>query len=117
MPIALNPKQVALLRLPEPDHFTQRIAVEMRRDMFLDMPQMTDSQLLDAVRSSYGMATYELHITRIATLVPWVKADVASGGLLRREPSIVLRLKTSTCPSLAAEDLLSVLRAQARWEY
>lgn len=115
MPIELTAQQEALLRLPEPDGFTLRLADEIRRDMPQDVAGMNDAQLLEAVRNSYDFATYELHITRIPTLVRWVEVDVTSNGALRAEPAVQLRIRAAANPNLAAEDLLAVLLAQTRW--
>ncbi|QRD62774.1 hypothetical protein H8Z72_23215 (plasmid) [Xanthomonas citri pv. citri] len=115
MPIELTATQEALLRLPEPDVFTQRIANEIRRDMGQDLSHVSDARLLQSVRDSYDFATNELHITRIPTLVRWVRVDVVADGALHREPAIVLKVKAAKDPNLAAEDLLSIFIAQARW--
>lgn len=115
MPIELTAEQEALLRLPEPDSFTERIAAEIRRDMPDEAQHLSDQQLLLAVRESYDFAIHELHITRIATLVRWVRADTITNGLLRQEPAVALRVNTAANPSLAAEDLLSIFRAQTNW--
>ncbi|MBH1508050.1 hypothetical protein I5U60_10525 [Stenotrophomonas maltophilia] len=104
-----------MLRLPEPESFTERIAAEIRRDMLDETRHMSDQQLLSAVRESYEFATYELHITRLPTLVRWVRADTTSNGLLRREPALVLKMNLSAKPNLTAEDLLSIFRAQTNW--
>lgn len=115
MPIELNAEQEALLRLPEPESFTERIAAEIRRDMPDETQRMSDQQLLIAVRESYDFATYELHITRVPTLVRWVRADTVTNGQLRREPAVVLKVRASANPNLTAEDLLSIFRAQTNW--
>lgn len=115
MPIELTPHQEALLRLPEPEGFTRRIADEVRRDMHEEVQYLSDAQLLDAVRESYEFATVELKISRIPTLVRWVRLDATSNGLLRREPAVTLKVKAATDPNLAAEDLLSIFLAQTRW--
>ncbi|MDV9042024.1 hypothetical protein [Stenotrophomonas sp. RAC2] len=115
MPIELTVEQEALLRLPEPESFTGRIAAEIRRDMPEDIHYTSDQQLSSAVRESYDFATYELHITRVPTLVRWVRADTTHNGLLRREPAVVLKMKVAANPNLAAEDLLSIFRAQTNW--
>ncbi len=115
MPIELTAEQEALLRLPEPESFTERIAAEMRCDMPEEMQHMSDQQLLAAVRESYELATYELHITRVPTLVRWVRADTATNGLLRREPAVALKVKGARNANLAAEDLLSIFRAHTSW--
>ncbi|WP_269792431.1 hypothetical protein [Stenotrophomonas sp. Iso1] len=115
MPIELTAQQEALLRLPDPNEFTLRITNEIRRDMAQDVAGMTDAQLLEAVRASYDVATYDLHITRIPTLVRWVRLDATSNGALRTEPGMQLRIKAATDPSLAAEDVLAVLLAQTNW--
>ena len=115
MPIELTPEQEALLRLPEPESFTSRIAAEIRRDMPEETKHMTDPQLLAAVRESYDFAAHELHITRIPTLVRWVRADTVSNGFLRREPAVVLKVKPASDHNLAAEDLLSIIQAQTNW--
>ena len=115
MHLELTAEQEALLRLPEPESFTERIAAEIRRDMPDEAQHMSDPQLLAAVRESYEFATYELHITRVPTLVRWVRLDATSNGLLRREPAVALKVKTAANPNLAAEDLLSTFRAQTNW--
>lgn len=115
MPIELTAEQEALLRLPEPESFTERIATEIRRDMPGDTRHMSNQQLLIAVRESYDFAAHELHITRVPTLVRWVRADFTSNGLLRREPAVALKVRSAANPNLAAEDLLSILRAQTNW--
>lgn len=113
--IELTAQQEALLRLPEPGGFTQRLAKEIRRDVPQDVAHLTDAQLLDATRTSYDFAAYDLHITRIPTLVRWVKLDASSDGVLRRNPALVLKIRTAENPSLAAEDMLSILLAQTNW--
>ena len=111
-PIELTAQQEALLRLPEPNDFTQRLAKEIRRNVPKDVAHLTDAQLLDATRTSYDFAAYELHIIRIPTLVHWVKLDASSDGVLRRNQALVVKLRTAENPSLAAEDMLSMLLAQ-----
>jgi hypothetical protein len=113
--IELTAEQEALLRLPEPNGFTQRLAKEIRRDVPKDVAHLTDAQLLEATRTSYDFAAYELHITRIPTLVHWVKLDASCDGVLRRNPALVLKIRTAQAPSLAAEDMLSILLAQTNW--
>jgi len=112
--IELSGRQEALLRLPDPSEFTQRIAAEIERDLGDD--SITDAGLLDDVIGAYEFATLELGITRIPTLVRWVKLDATSNGALRTEQAVALKLRASDDPSLAAEDILSLLVAQARWE-
>src|SRR5687768_14141156 len=102
--IELTVRQEALLRLPEPNDFTQRLAKEIRRDVPKDVAHFTAAQLLDTTRMSYDFDAYELHINRIPTLVRWVKLDVASNGALRRQPALVLKIRRAADPSLAAED-------------
>jgi hypothetical protein len=113
--IELSEQQEAMLRLPEPEAFTQRLSAEIRRDMPGDVAGLSDAELLEATRRSYFFAAYELHITRVPTLVRWVRLDVTSDGLLRREQAIVLRIRTASNPSLAAADLLSIFLAQTNW--
>lgn len=115
MPIEITAQQEALLRLPEPDAFTQRIANELREHSPQDVAQLSDTQLLDAVRASYAFATHELHITRIRTLVHWVKLDATSDGALRKEPGLVLKVRAASNPNLAAQDLISIAIAQTNW--
>ncbi|PPU94765.1 hypothetical protein XpopCFBP1817_09700 [Xanthomonas populi] len=104
-----------MLRLPDPDAFTQRIAAEIRRDAPADVAHLTEGMLLEKVRAAYDAATYELHITRIPTLVRWVKLDSVSNGELRRQQALALKIKTASDANLAAEDMLSILMAQTRW--
>lgn len=113
--LQLTAEQEALLRLPEPTAFLPKLAAEIRRDWPREVSHLTDAQLLTETERSYDHASHELHITRLPTLVKWVKLDVAGGGQLRREMNTDLYMKQAADPNLAAEDLLSVLAAQGRW--
>ncbi|NWC10767.1 hypothetical protein HX776_18360, partial [Pseudomonas agarici] len=105
--ITLSQKQQALMRLPDPSSFLPKLTWEMRQDFTSGtVPRLTDTQLLNEVQSSYQHAVYELGITRLATLVKWVKADVAGGGELRRDMNIDQRLRQANNPNAAAEDFL-----------
>ncbi len=115
MTIELTARQEALLRLPEPDGFTRRIAQELRRDTPEDVQHFTDARLLEETRLSYEAATNELQITRIPTLVRWAKLDVVSHGTLHREPAVQIKLRSTKDPNVTAEDLLMILRAQTHW--
>lgn len=115
--IELSEQQEALLRLPDPDTFTARLSNEIRRDMGREVSHLSDTQLLEATRRSYFFAVYDLHITRIPTLVRWVRLDVVSEAELRREVAVVLRIQSSADPNLAAEDLLSIFLAQTNWSF
>lgn len=114
--ITLTEQQVALLRLPDPNAFIPKLAAEIRRDYHRQVSNLTDSQLLEETERSYNHASYELHITRLPTLVEWVKLDVASGGHLRRDMNADMYMRKTKNPNLAAEDLLSILAAQERWK-
>lgn len=114
--LRLDARQEALLRLPDPTSFIPKLALEIKRDFPRQVASLSDRQLLDDTERSYNHASYVLHITRLSTLVRWVKADVASGGQLRREMSVDLHLKKAANPNLTAEDIMSVVSAQQRWK-
>lgn len=113
--IELSARQEALLRLPDPSEFIWRIAAEVERDSRQDPAISAATTLLDDVATSYDFATFELGITRIPTLVRWVKLDATSNGALRKEQAVTLKLRASDDPNFAAEDILSLLTAQTRW--
>lgn len=114
--LQLTAEQEALLRLPDPYAFVPKLAAEIRRDAPRQVSNLTDAQLQEETERSYNHATYTLHITRLPTLVEWVKLDVASGGELRRDMNTDLHMRKAKNPNLAAEDLLNILKAQERWK-
>lgn len=76
---------------------------------------MDDQALLIETDRSYTHASEQLRITRLPTLVRWVKADVASMKGLRQRPEADLHVRRAEDPNIAAEDLLCVVARFARW--
>lgn len=115
--ITLTKEQQAIMQLPDLSTFLPKLAGEIRRELSsLAASQLNDSQLLNEVQHSYQHAVYERGFTRLATLVKWVKADVAGGGELRRDMNVDQHMRRAGNRNAAAEDFLSVLSAQIRWE-
>ncbi|NZA24922.1 hypothetical protein H0E84_00845 [Luteimonas sp. SJ-92] len=114
--LALTPEQHALLKLPDPFGFLPKLAAEIRRDLPREVSHLNDQQLLAEVQRSYDHAAFELKLTRLPTLVKWVKFDVVSGGKLRQEPAVDLAIRNAPNPNLAAEDMLASAIAQSYWE-
>lgn len=113
--IKLTADQVALLRLPDPHSFIPKLATEIRWDYPQQVVQLDDQALLIETDRSYTHASEQLRITRLPTLVRWVKADVASMKGLRQRPEADLHVRRAEDPNIAAEDLLCVVARFARW--
>lgn len=107
--LTLTKDQEVLLRLPEPTAFLPKLAAEIRLDYPRPVSNLSDRALLEEVERSYQHASEVLRITHVATLVRWVKADVAWAKGMRSEPSVDLWIRSARIPNLTAADLLSNL--------
>lgn len=113
--LTLTLEQFALLSLPDPHMFAPRLAAEIRRDYPHVVAGESEPALTQATARSYRHASEALRLTRLPTLVAWVKADVAWARGLRHEMTVDLQLRRSATPNLAAQDVLSALAAGAGW--
>nr|WP_241093827.1 hypothetical protein [Xanthomonas sp.] len=105
----MTPEQYAKLCLPDPGAFLPRLAAEVRRDYPKQVATHDDAALLAQVRRSYDHAVHVLHITHLATLVRWVKADVAWAPDLRSQAITQKWFAETDNPNVTAADLLSML--------
>jgi hypothetical protein len=115
--LTLTPKQFAILSLPDPHLFAPALASEIRQT-YPDAVKHADAQQLQLeVLRSYMHASEQLGVTRLKTLVNWVKADVAwSHGALRRDLGVDLAMRASHHPNLLAEDLMHGAKAGLNWK-
>ncbi|OAJ55264.1 hypothetical protein A6V36_34415 [Paraburkholderia ginsengiterrae] len=113
--LTLTPDQLEILSLPDARTFAPKLAAEIRREYSSAVADMNDSALIREVERSYGHASETLHITHLPTLVEWTKADVAWARGLRNEMGIDLWIRGSRPSNLAAQDILSGMKAGAKW--
>jgi hypothetical protein len=115
--LTLTPRQFAILSLPDPHLFAPALASEIR-EAYPDAVKHLDTQQLqlEALRS-YMQASEQWGVTRLRTLVDWVKAGVAwSHGALRQDLGFDLAMRKSDNASLLAEDIIHGIRVGLHWQ-
>lgn len=116
LPLTLTAHQMAMLSLP----MVERVARKLTREIWHGNPKaragMEPAVVLDAVQRAYRFALENLRLSDLGAIAAWVKADAGWAPGLHRRPGLDRRIRESAQPDLSVEDILSAIKAAARFK-